>query len=154
MNPLLAGESAICNQAPTSIPFGVASVLLNIIKHINNVRPLKYKFAGLFLELSKHSVLGDGLTRAWYISEISVIAAHHGPSPAFQTMLLNRTCPGSILKDSRHPGGGQKACFWGFQKCTMFAQQTGPRTKSFRGKFFTPFFFALMGMVYPIPIYE
>ena len=41
---------------------------------------------------------------------------------------------------------GQRACIQDFQTCTTFAQQTGPRTKSFRGKFSTPLFFALMGM--------
>jgi len=77
----------------------------------------------------------------------SAVAAHHGPSPAFQTIILDRACPGSILKDSRHPGGGHKACFQGFQKCTIFAQQTGPRTKSFGGEFSPPLFWAVMGMV-------
>jgi len=58
LDPLLAGKSAIYNQAQTAELFGVAFVLLNSIKHVNHVRPLKYKFAGLFLELSKQSVLG------------------------------------------------------------------------------------------------
>jgi len=70
---------------------------------------------------------------------VQEIAAHHGPTPAFQTIILDRACLGSILKGSRHSGGGQKACFQSFQKCTIFAQQTGPLTKSFRGKFSTPF---------------
>jgi hypothetical protein len=78
------------------------------------------------------------------------VAAHHGPTSAFQTIKLDRACLGSILKGSWHSGDGQKACFRGFQKCTIFAQQTGPRTKSFRGKFSPPFFFALMGMVWPL----
>ena len=54
------------------------------------------------------------------------VAAHHGPTPALQTIKLDRACLGSILKDSRHSGDGQKAYFQGFQKCTIFAQQTGP----------------------------
>ena len=33
-----------------------------------------------------------------------------------------------------------ESVFQGFQKCTIFAQQTGPRTKSFRGIFSTPLF--------------
>ena len=33
--------------------------------------------------------------------EMSAVAAHHGPPPAFQTIILDRACPGSILKDSR-----------------------------------------------------
>ena len=72
--------------------------------------------------------------------KISAVGAHHGSNPAFQTILLDRACLGSILKGSRHSGDGQKACFRGFQKCTIFAQQTGPRNKSFRGKFSPPFF--------------
>jgi len=44
------------------------------------------------------------------------------------------------MKGSRHSGGDQEACFQGFQKCTIFAQQTGSRSKSFRGKFPPPFF--------------
>ena len=50
---------------------------------------------------------------------ILVVAAHHGPSPAFQTIILDRACPGSILKDSRHPGGGQKV-FPGFLEMHHF----------------------------------
>jgi hypothetical protein len=49
----------------------------------------------------------------------SAVAAHHGPSPAFQTIILDRACPGSILKDSRHPGGGQKV-FPGFLEMHHF----------------------------------
>jgi len=78
----------------------------------------------------------------------SAVAAHHGPTPAFQTIKLDRARLGSILKDYRHPGGGQKACFQGFQKCTMFAQQTGICIKSFGGEFSPPLFFAAMGMVF------
>jgi hypothetical protein len=40
--PLLAGGNETDNQAPTAELFGVAFVLLNSIKHIDNVRPLKY----------------------------------------------------------------------------------------------------------------
>jgi len=35
------------------------------------------------------------------ILKISAVAAHHSPTPAFQTIILDRACPGSILKDSR-----------------------------------------------------
>ena len=76
----------------------------------------------------------------------SAVAAHHGPAPAFQTIKLDRVCLGSILKGSRHSGDGQKACFQGFQKCTIFAQQTGPRTKSFRGNFHPLFCFYGYGL--------
>jgi len=57
----------------------------------------------------------------WWLLKISAVAAHHGPTPAFQTMTLDRACLGSILKGSRHSGGGQKAWFQGFQKCTICA---------------------------------
>ena len=83
---------------------------------------------------------------AWLL-KISAVAAHHGPTPAFQTIKLDRACLGSILKGSQNSGDGQKACFQGFQKCTIFAQQKGPRTKSFKGKISSPIIFALMGMV-------
>ena len=89
-------------------------------------------------DTSNQSVLGADQRHKILI--ISAVAAHHGPTPAFQTIKLDRVCVGSILKGSRHSGDGQKACFWGFQKCTIFAQQTGPRIKSFRGKCSTPFF--------------
>jgi hypothetical protein len=77
----------------------------------------------------------------------SAVAAHHGPSPAFQTIILDRACPGCIMKDSRHPGGGQEVCLQGFQKCTIFAQRTGPRTKSFGDEFSPPPSFVVMGMI-------
>jgi len=44
-----------------------------------------------------------------------------------------------------HSGGGQTVCFQGFQECTVFAQQTVPRTV-FLGQIFNPIF-ALMSMV-------
>ena len=40
---------------------------------------------------------------------ISAVAAHHGPTPAFQTIKFDRACLGSILKGSRLSGDGQKA---------------------------------------------
>ena len=57
--------------------------------------------------------------------KISAFAAHHGPNPAFLTIILDKACLGSMLKGSQHSGGGQKACFQGFQKCTILAQETG-----------------------------
>jgi hypothetical protein len=77
---------------------------------------------------------------------ISAVAAHHGPNPAFQTIELGRACLGSILKGSRLSGDGQKACFQGFLKCTIFAHKQA-HALSFRDKFSPPFIFALMGMV-------
>jgi len=59
--------------------------------------------------------------------KILAIAAHQGPTPAFQTLKLDRACLGSIPKGSQYSGDGQKACSQGFQKCIIFAQQTGPR---------------------------
>jgi len=88
--------------------------------------------------LSNQFLLGGADQSLFFL--ISAVADHHGPNPAFQTIKLDRACLGSILKGSRHSGDGQKACFRGFQKCTIFAQQTGPCTKSFRGKFPPPFF--------------
>jgi len=61
------------------------------------------------------------------------------PTPAFQTIKLDRVCLGSILKGSWHSGDSQKACFQGFQKCTIFAQQTGPRSP-LGANFHPPFF--------------
>jgi hypothetical protein len=40
--PLLAGKSAIYNQASTTEPFGVAIVFLGACRYINNVQSLKY----------------------------------------------------------------------------------------------------------------
>ena len=79
-------------------------------------------------DTSNQSVLGADQRHKILI--ISAVAAHHGPTPAFQTIKLDRVCVGSILKGSRHSGDGQKACCRGFQKCTIFTQQTGPSTKS------------------------
>jgi hypothetical protein len=42
LDPLLAGKSAIYNQASTTEPFGVAIVLLGSNKYLNKVQPLKY----------------------------------------------------------------------------------------------------------------
>jgi len=49
-------------------------------------------------------------------------------------------------------GGGQKARFQGFQKCTILAQQTGPRSNSFKGNFSTPFFLLRWVWFDPKPI--
>ena len=84
----------------------------------------------------------------------SAVAAHHGPAPAFQTIIFDRACPGSILKDSRHPGGGQKASFQGFQKCTIFAQQTGPRTSPLGANFHPPFIWLLWVWFNPKRVWE
>jgi len=84
------------------------------------------------------SLCSEGLTRAWCFFDSCRCPPR--PNPSIQTIILDRACLGSILKGSRHSGGGQEACFQGFQKCTIFAQQTGPRTKSFRGRFPSPFF--------------
>ena len=40
--------------------------------------------------------------------KISAVAAHHGPTPAFQTIKLDRACLGSILEGSRHSNDGHK----------------------------------------------
>ena len=68
---------------------------------------------------------------------VSLSFAHYDATPAFQTIKLDRECLKSILKGSWHSGDGQKASFQGFQKCNIFAQQTGPRTN---GQISTPFF--------------
>jgi len=31
---------------------------------------------------------------------LTAVAAHHGPTPVFQTIILDRACLGIILKDS------------------------------------------------------
>ena len=84
--------------------------------------------------------------------KISAFAAHHGPNPAFLTIILDKACLGSMLKGSQHSGGGQKACFQGFQKCTILAQETGPHTQSFQGNISTPLF--LLWWVWFDPIWE
>ena len=68
------------------------------------------------------------------------VAAHHRPLPAFQVKILIRASLGSILKGPWHLGGGQKMFSQGFQDCTIFVQQTSPRTEFFGGNFH-PFFF-------------
>jgi len=47
-----------------------------------------------------------------------------------------------------------ESAFPNFQKCTIFAQQTGPRTKSFRGKFSPPYFLLWWVWFDPKPIWE
>jgi hypothetical protein len=49
---------------------------------------------------------------------------------------------------------GQRACIQDFQTCTTFAQQTGPRTKSFRGKFPSPLFLLWWVWFDPKPVWE
>ena len=86
--------------------------------------------------------------------KISAFAAHHGPNPAFLTIILDKACLGSMLKGSQHSGGGQKACFQGFQKCTILAQETGPHTQSFQGNISTPLFLLWWVWFDPKPIWE
>jgi len=66
------------------------------------------------------------------------------PTPATQTIILGKASLGNMLKGPCHSGGGQTTSFQGSQKYTVSAQQTGPRTKSFRGKYSAPMF-ALSG---------
>jgi len=44
-------------------------------------------------------VLG-GADQSLMFFENLIVAAHHGPAPAFQTIKLDRVCLGSILKGS------------------------------------------------------
>jgi hypothetical protein len=44
-------------------------------------------------------VLG-GADQELIIIKFLAVAAHHGPTPAFQTMKLGKACLGSILKGS------------------------------------------------------
>jgi hypothetical protein len=62
------------------------------------------------------------------------------PNPSITDHSTRQVMPWEYTEMLPHSGGGQKACFQGFQKCSIFAQQSGPRTKSFRGKLPTPFF--------------
>ena len=92
------------------------------------------------------SLCSEGLTRAWCLLKMSAVAAHHGPSPTFQTIELDRACPGSILKDSRHPGGGQKV-FPGFLEMHHFCPANRSTHQVLWGRVFSPHFFAVMGKV-------
>ena len=47
LDPLLAGKSAIYNQASTTEPFGVAIILLGAFKYVNNVQPLSVQIIWL-----------------------------------------------------------------------------------------------------------
>jgi hypothetical protein len=156
----LAGKSARFYKSTTTELIGVAIVLLGTCKYINRVGQNRIYTLYITVYLTKsllkipcihriYMVLVNPIYKQCSITQIFVyiVPAHHGPTPAFQTIKPDRACLGSILKGSRHSDGGQEACFQGFQKCTIFAQQTGPRTKSFWGKFSPPLFFALIGMV-------
>ena len=63
--------------------------------------------------------------------EMSAVAAHHGPPPAFQTIILDRACLGSILKGSRHR----------VSKNAPFRPSKQAHALSFRGLFSTPIFY-------------
>jgi hypothetical protein len=135
------------NQATTTEPFGVVSCpFFGAFPHKSEWLNLIKLF--ILACLSNQFAL-EGADRSLVFFCISAVAAHHGPTPAFQTIMLDRACLTSILKGSQHSGGGHKACSQGFQKCTRLPSKQVHAQKSFRGELLPPLVFSLLGMVWP-----
>jgi hypothetical protein len=72
------------------------------------------------------------------------VGAHHNPSLAFLTIILDRACLGSKLKNSRHSGDGQKACLQGSRNAPFLPSKQA-HALSPLGQMFNPPFFCCDG---------
>ena len=68
------------------------------------------------------------------------VGAHHNPSLAFLTIILDRACLGSKLKNSRHSGDGQKACLQGSRNAPFLPSKQAHALSPLGANFHPPFF--------------
>ena len=70
----------------------------------------------------------------------SAVAAHHGPSPAFQTIILDRACPGSVLKNSDTQVVARKRVSRVSRNAPFWPRKQAHTHSPFRAIFQPPFF--------------
>ena len=96
-------------------------------------------------EAAKQSVLGradQSLMFFWIQLSLPTTAHPQHSRPLY--IIVDRACLESILKESQNSGVDQKACFQGFQKCTILPSKQA-HARSPLGTNFQPPFFCFNG---------